>query len=623
MAAKVGLDDYLNSHTAAEFEALPMTEVTDDTDDDVRAADTKRQSYFWNDKEGCLYYWKQSGDGRAYPVKLANFGAVISEDITLDDGIEKTHFFVIKGKSANRIFPAIEIPAKNFPGLVWVSDLGADAIIEPISQGKDRFRHATQVLSIGKTKMRQCFAHTGWRKINGQWAYLHAGGAIGAEGVEVRLSRELERYCLPEKPENEMEAINASLSFLDIGKLEITLPLFAAIYLAPLTTILQPMPNFSFYLYGQTGTFKSTISLLQLCHFGNFPSLAGLNNFDDSVNSIEKRGCILKDVVLILDDYHPSHRRQDAQSKESVAQRLIRSYSNRTARGRLNADASDKGRYEPRGILQITGEELTTGQSTLARVCVVEIEPDDIDKDALTAIQQKALLLPHAMCSYILWLKDRIDMIQKEFPARFAELRAAASKEGQHRKTPEQTAFMFYTLELVTRWLQEKGIFSDIQTKEFLDKSRDILIALGEKQARRIEADDPVRRFADIVNSMISAGDIRLEPVNAPNKQLGGGGASLAGYYDNQYYYLLSTPLWHAIGRFCIQEGSHFPFTKNTLYKMLAGKGFLIPDRNGENTSVLRIGAKNMRVIKISTSLFNSGDETGKVEYAYENINYL
>ena len=42
MAAKVGLDDYLNNHTAAEFEALPMTEVTDD---DVRADDTKRQPY--------------------------------------------------------------------------------------------------------------------------------------------------------------------------------------------------------------------------------------------------------------------------------------------------------------------------------------------------------------------------------------------------------------------------------------------------------------------------------------------------------------------------------------------------------------------------------------------------
>ncbi len=611
MAAKVGLDDYLNNHTAAEFEALPMTEVTDD---DVRADDTKRQPYSWNDKEGCLYYWKLSGDGRAYPVKLANFGAIIIEDIILDDGVEKTHYYVIKGKSANRVFPAIEILAKNFPGLAWVSDFGADAIIEPTSQGKDRFRHATQVLSIGKTKMRQCFAHTGWRKINGQWAYLHAGGAIGAESVEVRLSRELERYCLPEKPENEMEAINASLSFLDMGKLEVTLPLFTAAYLVPLTTLLQPMPNFSFYLYGQTGTFKSTISLLQLAHFGNFPSIAGLNNFDDSANSIEKRGCVLKDTLLILDDYHPSHRRQDAQTKEHTAQRAIRSWANRTARGRLNADTSDKGRYEPRGMLQITGEELTVGQSTLARVSVIEIEPDDIDKEALTAIQQKASLLPHAMCSYILWVRDHIDTIQKEFPMRFAELRTAASKEGQHKKTPEQTAFMYYTLELVTRWLRDKGIFSEDEAEAFLAESRDILISLGEKQARRIEADDPVQRFADIINSMISAGDIRLEPVNAPNEQLGGGGASLTGYYDDQYYYLLSTPLWHAIGRFCIQEGSHFPFSKNTLYKMLAGKGFLIPDKNGENTTSLWIGGKKTRVIKITASLFNSGGETGNKE---------
>lgn len=612
MANKIGLDDYLNTHTVDDFTALPMTEVTDD---DTHKANAKRQPYFVSKEDGCTYYLKQSTDGRTtYPVILANFGAVIWEDVLIDDGVEKTHVFVIRAKSADRTFPELEIPAKNFPSMSWVSELGSGAILESGNQIKDRFRHAVQILSYGRTRALEVFAHTGWIKFNGRWVFLHAGGAIGAEGVEVRLSRELERYCLPAKPENEIEAIKASLSFLEIGKLEVTLPLFAAIYLAPLTTLLQSMPNFSFYLYGQTGTFKSTISLLQLCHFGNFPSIAGLNNFDDSANSIEKRGCILKDTLLILDDYHPSHRRQDAQAKESTAQRAIRSWSNRTARGRLNADTSDKGRYEPRGMLQITGEELVVGQSTLARVCVVEMEPGDIDKEKLTTIQQNTSLLPHAMCSYILWFRDHIDNIQKEFPVRFAELRTAASKEGQHRKTPEQTAFMYYALELVTRWLRDKGIYSDIQTKEFLAESWNILITLGEKQARRIEADDPVQRFADIVNSMISAGDIRLEPVHDSNKQLGGGGAPLTGYYDNQYYYLLSTPLWHAIGRFCIQEGSHFPFSKNTLYKMLAAKGTLIPDKNGENTTSLWIGGKKTRVIKITASLFNSGDETGNEE---------
>ncbi len=180
---------------------------------------------------------------------------------------------------------------------------------------------------------------------------------------------------------------------------------------------------------------------MQLSHFGDFQSITSLSNFDDTGNSIEKKGFTLKDVLHVLDDYHPSFRRQDAQAKESLAQRAIRAYANRTARGRLNADTSDKGRHEPRGFLQITGEELVSLPSTQARTLVVEIEPGDIDKDKLTTIQDKMDLLPHAMTSFLLWVRDNIPEIQSGFPSRFRELReiaADAAGNGIHRKLPEQ-----------------------------------------------------------------------------------------------------------------------------------------------------------------------------------------
>ena len=30
---------------------------------------------------------------------------------------------------------------------------------------------------------RTVYTHTGWRKLDGKWAYLHGGGAIGASGA--------------------------------------------------------------------------------------------------------------------------------------------------------------------------------------------------------------------------------------------------------------------------------------------------------------------------------------------------------------------------------------------------------------------------------------------------------
>jgi len=598
METKIGTDDYLKTHTAEEFEKLPEEEITDDM---IKNGIDRSKQYFTDDA-GYLCRWKESKDGK-FRVRIANFAAVIADEVVEDDGVEVVHRYTIKGQAGKKIFPAADVMASQFVGMNWLHQWGTDAIIEPGSNSRDFMRHAIQVLSQGKTNKRHCYTHTGWRKINGQWAYLSNAGAIGTDGVNVKLSRELARYSLPLEPENEKQAIRASLSFLDIGKKEVTRPLYAATYLAPLTTLLNPMPNFSAYLYGQTGAYKTTISLLQLGHFGNFSSIAGLNNFDDSANSIEKRAFILKDTLLVLDDYHPSHRRQDAQAKESLAQRLIRSFSNRTARGRLNADTTDKGRYEPRGVLQITGEELVSLQSTLARILVVELESGDINEEKLTTIQQQVHLLPHAMTSYLLWIRDNIEEIQSGFHARFMALRNQASKEGIHKKVPEQTAFLFYALELVTSWLLDKGIYSEAEGKAFIEESWEILTSLAAKQARRIDEDDPVKRFADILTTLISSGNARIDHENL---SLSVGGGDLIGYQDDEYIYLLPTPTWHAIKKYSMQEGSHFPFSSRSLYKLLRANNILIPNRD-ENTTSVKIRGTVHRVIKIYGSYLNLG----------------
>jgi hypothetical protein len=114
---------------------------------------------------------------------------------------------------------------------------------------------------------------------------------------------------LPLKSENETEAIKASLSFLDIGNRQITLPLLSLLYLSPLTTIINPMPNFSGFLNGEIGVLKTTVAMQLSCHFGPFDSINSLSNFDDTANAIEKRAFTLKDVLHIVDDYHPSIKR--------------------------------------------------------------------------------------------------------------------------------------------------------------------------------------------------------------------------------------------------------------------------------------------------------------------------
>src|SRR5207245_8456472 len=128
---------------------------------------------------------------------------------------------------------------------------------------RDRLREAIQVLSPAVAR-RQVFTHTGWRCIDGVWHYLTAGGAVGADAFEVDLGEELSRYSLPRSPEDPAAAMRASLDLLRVALLEVTVPLWAGVFRAPLASS-HPL-DLSLWMEGVTGSLKSTIAALFLSH---------------------------------------------------------------------------------------------------------------------------------------------------------------------------------------------------------------------------------------------------------------------------------------------------------------------------------------------------------------------
>ena len=105
---------------------------------------------------------------------------------------------------------------------------------------KDRLREAIQLKS-GDATQRRVYTHTGWRELDGKYIFLTANGALGLPGVEVELDSPLQRYRLPLEATGDIkEAVKASFDFLNIGEAKITVPLWAAVYLAPLSEVLDP-----------------------------------------------------------------------------------------------------------------------------------------------------------------------------------------------------------------------------------------------------------------------------------------------------------------------------------------------------------------------------------------------
>src|SRR3984957_19307126 len=134
---------------------------------------------------------------------------------------------------------------------------------------KDQVREAIQLLSSTQMAERTVHTHTGWRKLDGGWAYLHGGGALGATGavtwVETALPAALAPFSLPASPAGaELKgAIRASLTVLDLAPDRVTVPTLGAVWRS-----IPGAADFSVFIYGATGRFKTALASLLQQHFG-------------------------------------------------------------------------------------------------------------------------------------------------------------------------------------------------------------------------------------------------------------------------------------------------------------------------------------------------------------------
>ena len=183
-------------------------------------------------------------------TQLTNYRASIVTNICLDDGVETKREFELQCELTGRPF-GFTIPSSRFSPMDWpIEQMGPYAITFP--NQKEYARAAIQSHSVAAEE-RRVYTHSGWRSVDGQWSFLHAGGAIAAAGavpgLNVRLPGALSRYelKLPSTPEALAVAVRSSLMLIELLPASIGFPVFAAIGRAVLGDA-----DFALHLAGET-----------------------------------------------------------------------------------------------------------------------------------------------------------------------------------------------------------------------------------------------------------------------------------------------------------------------------------------------------------------------------------
>ncbi|HUV14376.1 MAG TPA: DUF927 domain-containing protein, partial [Acidobacteriota bacterium] len=581
--------------------------------------------------ENGLVYLKPTRDGKI-PAPLTNFTARIINDVEEDDGTEAKHLFEIETQLKGRS-KRITIPATEFQGMNWVTrELGAEAIIYAGQAKKDHSRVAIQTLSENVNRKR-VFTHTGWRKVDGQWCYLHGDGAIGPDGPlsigKVALEGSLSNFVLPDPPTSEeiIGLLKSYLKIFDVAPKRVMLPLVAATWRSILEDI-----DFSIHLVGPTGTGKSELAALAQQHFGAaFDSRNLPANWSSTDNALEAVAFLAKDALLTIDDFAPSGNQSDIAGWHKKADRLFRAQGNRVGRQRMRQDSTLRPERPPRGLILSTGEDVPRMQSVRARSLILEISPGELDWDVLTQCQADASGGVYAaVMAYV--LKDialtDLDQVKGFVRERFVETRKFYSQFGGHQRTPEIFANLDLAFSLFLQVVEETGVVDSSKNASY---RRDLEKALGDLAAGQTEHQqdtEPTHRFLELLTAALASGRAHVAnpsgdpPLNAEHWGWKTGRASgeefmlgeraglhwipkgeCIGWMEGDDLYLQPTSSYRVAQLIGNSTGGGLNVTPVTLHKRLKENGHLQSTESGHRLTIRKIlGGARPRVLHLKAT---------------------
>jgi Domain of unknown function (DUF3854)/Domain of unknown function (DUF927) len=581
--AKVGLDDFF---AAGYTVAALLANATDK----LRPGPEPEHEFPYKETPHGLVWLKPTRDG-VMDTPLCNFTAHISGDVIEDDGVERKRTFEIEASQGERC-ARLKVSAERFASMNWTAEaLGSHAILAPGPNVKDHARVAIQLFSQ-ETEERVVYSHTGWRRIQDRWIYLHAGGAIGAEGavsgVDVALPAALERYTLPHPPAGEevQTAIRASLHFLTVAPSTITMPLLCALYRAVLGD-----SDFSLHISGKTGQGKTALAALCQQHFGSTLDARHLPaSWSSTGNSLEATAFVAKDALLTVDDFAPCGNAAQVQRMHAEADRLLRAQGNQAGRQRMRADTTLKPAKPPRGLILSTGEDVPKGESLRSRLFTLEVAPGDVCWPVLATCQDNAAcgLYAASLAGFIQWLAGHYEEVKTRLRTDIDELRREAV-QSPHKRTSDIVANLLIGFQYFLRFAREQDAISIEEEEEYWTEAGRAIAETARSQSAHQNANEPARRFLELLIAALAGGRAHIASTDGREPEESGAWGwrsepgqierqpkgERIGWIEDANVYLDSDNAYAVAQRLLRDQGDSIPITLQTLRKRLKEQNFL------------------------------------------------
>lgn len=543
------------------------------------------------DNSGKLYYRQPLKEAEGFLTEpVANHAPMLQRIIRKDDGFvskEEVEFSaIINGRKEPPVCVDKKTMIGNQPHVGF-----SPACRIYIGRGNTARYSEFMQIQCEEAKIEMVYSHTGWiQNEKGEKVFLNGKNSVDKQGLTdeytVELDPDFQHFCFFHVEDDETRCFDTIIhKFADATPNWVQIPLLAYTFMTPLNEILREEgkePCFSLYLIGKTGSYKSSISKLLLCFFGNFSyATPSPVTFLDSKNAIGRKLGVGADLPLLLDDRRPTNNSIDKQIYEGTEKFVSSAIGDRAARGRLNADSSARESYVAKSNLVVTAEEafVNIGSSSIARSVSIELEPNSIDFNGLQYLQENPQHFNKVMQLYIQWVIKNWEQIKKSSDKLLKEYREIFSEAGHARLA---TAFsqMLFGYHMFLCFVKDMDQITEDEAASMLEQAKTVFLEMCDKQSKKVDSEKPTLLFIELLKEMLETKTVNLVDLRKSGQD---GTAPIIstrtiGYRDDDYIYLIPQQVYKQVVQFYGESGYTFPASKTSLWKMFWDEGKLLPD---------------------------------------------
>lgn len=528
------------------------------------------------------------------PVKVT-LARRIREDQGDGEDPEVTHVDLVAERHGESV-ELRKVKRETYEKCAWVLNLPWAAPFNDSPGGRSMLRKAIESTS-GGTSVVTMYRRYGWQEIDGRQVYVHAAGALDANGpvpeIRVNPAPELARLTLAPAPATTTElrdAVEASTMALDVLPARLMAPLLGAAYRACLgysPVTVNPV--------GRKASGKTALAALVMQHYdptsryNNLPG-SGAGENAGTPGGIEELRFLASDMLQLLDDLAPDRGPERASARLSE---LARSQFNRTGRVRMRRDGGLRPTHCPGGTQLITGEESTTVESGDSRIVSLRVHPGDVDKQHVLPTldergdpQRRAQLTAAMIVHYAPhmpmtdWLRPTVAALRNEL----VDPTATGTMADQDLRHSESVADLAAGWRAMLDMATARGALTETEAADLWARAWAGLTECKRHLMAGSATRTPADRVRELLHALLQRGDIALTAKNGSTpaypsrcgwQQTPAGdwwtNAPSVGWTDGERVWLHPGAVYPMMDRQATAEREPLSLTRDGLSQALAG----------------------------------------------------